>query len=204
MIPVARPAKPKTFDRACRRPGRKWLKANPTKPPKDLWTQFHEDLRSAFGERCGWLAMWISEAQVDHYLSKDHPNPSRRKKQRPLAYEWSNLRYASATVNNRKRNLDAAVLDPYEVQPGWFELDAALHLKVSTNCPLHERARAQFTVEKLELAQGAVAMRMRRKALQQYERMVKNGGSHSAALNQLDLDAPLLATYVRSLPAPSP
>ena len=97
MIPVRRPREPKTFDQSCRAAGKKWLQANPVasgKMPKDLWSQFETQLRVAFKERCGWLAMWIPRGQVDHYLSKHHPDPVRRKKQRRLAYEWDNLRYA--------------------------------------------------------------------------------------------------------------
>lgn len=200
MIPIKRPREPKTFGAACRTPGLAWLKANPTKPPKDLWSRFEPVLRAAFHERCGWLAMWIAVGQIDHYLSKDHPNAARRKKQRPLAYEWRNLRYAEGTVNNRKRNRDADVLDPFEVKAGWFALDAALHLKVAAACPVKVRARAEFTLKHLGLDRGRTAMRLRKKYLQQFEDAVAHGMDEAAALEQLEHDAPLLAAYVRSLP----
>lgn len=200
MIPVKRPKVPTTFGARCRKPGLAWLEANPTKPPKDLWSPFEPELRKAFKERCGWLAMWIAVGQIDHYLSKDHPDATRRKKQRPLAYDWRNLRYAEGTVNNRKRNQDGAVLDPFEVKAGWFALDAALHLEVAPACPANVRPRAEFTLKHLGLDRGRAAMRLRKKYLQQFEAAVAHGMDEAAALEQLERDAPLLAAFVRSLP----
>lgn len=200
MIPVARPKEPKRFDAACRAPGLAWLKKNPKEPPKDLWSPFEEDLRTAFHERCGWLAMWIPAGQIDHYLSKHHPNGKRRKKQRPLAYEWSNLRYADGSVNNRKRNADEAVLDPFEVTAGSFEVTASLRLRVAAACPALMRTRAAETLTRLGLDDGRVAMRMRQHFLARYEFAVKHGMSKAAALDQLERDAPLVAAYVRALP----
>ena len=86
--------------------------------------------------------MWIARGQVDHYLSKHHPDPAKRQRQRPLSYEWDNLRYADGEVNNRKRNRDAEILDPYEVRDGWFRLNNALELEVTTVCPKSMRPSA--------------------------------------------------------------
>lgn len=58
--------------------------------------------------------MWIAEGAVEHFLSK---------KNRPdLAYEWSNYRYIAGSVNGSKGTHDDKVLDPFEVQNGWFEV----------------------------------------------------------------------------------
>ena len=207
MIPVRRPREPKTFDARCRKPGKKWLMTNPVtsgKEPKDFWSQFEPELRAAFRERCGWLAMWIARGQVDHYLSKHHPDPAHRKKQRPLAYEWGNLRYADGDVNNRKRNRDAEILDPYEVRVGWFRLNDALELELTAACPASKRRRAAFTIRHLGLDHGTEVMRMRLHFLKTYEHEIANGMDAGAALGVLERAAPLLAEYVRSLPVAQP
>lgn len=144
--------------------------------------------------------MWIGRGQVDHYLSKHHPDPKRRRKQRRLAYAWSNLRYADAAVNALKGSLDEAVLDPYEIGDGWFALNDALELEVTSQCPVAERARASFTLDRLGLRDGLVAMRYRTQYLAEYQRAVSHGMNRSAALTLLDEKAPQIAAYVRTTP----
>lgn len=206
MIPVARPKRPRAFTERCTRRGEAWLAAHPLDAkgggpePRDYWSAFEADLRRAFSERCGWLAMWIACGQVEHYLSKHPPDPKRRRKQRRLAYAWRNLRYADASVNLRKGVHDEAVLDPYEVGDGWFALDAALELEVTAACPTVERKRADFTLDTLGLRRGTVAMRLRRQYLHEYATSVAHGMDATAALALLDAKAPQLAAYVRAAP----
>jgi len=58
--------------------------------------------------------MPVPHGSIDHFLPK-----SRRC---DLAYEWSNYRLATHRVNLHKSDsLD--VLDPFQIQPGWFVLD---------------------------------------------------------------------------------
>ena len=60
MIRVRRPREPKDFDARCRQKGTKWLNDHalqPDKEPTDFWSQFEPELRKAFKNRCGWLAM---------------------------------------------------------------------------------------------------------------------------------------------------
>lgn len=152
MIPVPRPKRPNGFLAQCTRRGEAWLKGHPLdakgggEEPRDYWSAFEPALRTAFSERCGWLAIWIHRGQVEHYRSKHPPDLKRRRTQRKLAYAWGNLRYADVSINLRKGNLDEAVLDPYEVGDGWFALNDALELEVTTACPGPEQARAAFTV----------------------------------------------------------
>jgi hypothetical protein len=203
VIPVRRPREPKTFDTICRAEGTKWLNANPVtagKEPRDFWSQFEPELRTAFKNRCGWLAMWIARGQVDHYLSKHPRNLALRAVQRPLSYEWKNLRYADGEVNNRKRNRDAEILDPYEVRDGWFQLNNALALEVTAACPTSKSKKAKFTIQHLRLDRGTAVMRLRQQFLARYEEEIANGMDVGAALNVLERDAPLIAEYVRSCP----
>ncbi len=143
--------------------------------------------------------MWIPQGQVDHYLSKHHPDPARRKKQRPLAYEWQNLRYADGEVNNRKRNRDAEILDPYEVRAGWFQLNNALELEVTAACPASKAARARFTNSHLGLDKGRAVMRLREHILANYRAELDGGMDADAAMEVLERDAPLIADHVRAL-----
>ena len=58
--------------------------------------------------------MYEPVGSVDHFRSWDnYPE---------LAYEWSNLRFAAEWMNKSKQTADDAVLDPYEVKAGWFEI----------------------------------------------------------------------------------
>lgn len=122
MIPVANPIpEPADFDAECRQKGVSWWVSrrlhgdtpNTAQFP-NYWAKYEGDLASAFHQRCGWWAMWIAEGAVEHFLSK---------KNRPdLAYEWSNYRYIAGSVNGSKGTHDDKVLDPFEVQNGWFEV----------------------------------------------------------------------------------
>ncbi|MBK7001352.1 MAG: hypothetical protein IPH35_15660 [Rhodoferax sp.] len=105
MIPVAKVKKPKDFDAKVKVPGDQWLKTNPTaKRPKALWAPYTKMLANGFSGLCGYAAMFdATGGTVDHYLSfKNHPQK---------AYDWSNYRFASATLNASKRNADDSVLD---------------------------------------------------------------------------------------------
>ena len=130
---------------------------------RDFWFPFREDLAEGFNWLCGYSAVRLSKGTVDHYRSKD-PKPS--ESQNPgLVYEWSNYRFADADINNSKRketNGDPLVLDPFEVQDGWFELlIPSLRLRITDKLPVALRNRAEFTVTKLGLRDGPAIMRLR-------------------------------------------
>lgn len=184
MIPVANPiAKPADFDRDCRKPGLTLLCRN--RKPKCFpghWQKFQPDLADGFQNRCGWWAMQIEDGAVDHFLSKkNHPR---------LAYTWSNYRYIAGTVNSSKGNLDEQVLDPFEVQAGWFKiLLPSMQLVRTANVPPSLQAKADFTIKRLWLINGAKVRRNRRRWYEGY----KKGLITPAGLN---VYAPLLAEAV--------
>lgn len=103
-------------------------------------------------------------------------------------------------MNNRKRNRDAEILDPYEVGDGWFRLNNALELEVTPACPPSEGPRAAFTIRHLGLDRGTAVKRLRERFLATYEAEIANGMDVDAAMEVLERDAPLIAEYVRSLP----
>ena len=82
-------------------------------PP--YWREALDDLQAAYGRVCAYLCVRIStDPTVDHYVAK-----SRRW---DLVYEWSNYRLACAAMNSYKGE-HGDVLDPFELQHGWFALE---------------------------------------------------------------------------------
>jgi hypothetical protein len=193
VIPVANPIpEPTLFNANCRLPGHAWLAANPTKDchaASGYWTPFRPDLRKAFRKRCGYLAVKLhQDGVVDHYVSC--------KEDRTKAFEWSNYRYASETVNSRKQAFDRRkrrVLDPFEVEDGWFRvLLPSFELVLTDAVPAAIRPLAQETLEGLGLGDGYEAREARWSA---YESHWNDGDINMIGLAR---DAPLVAAAVEA------
>jgi hypothetical protein len=184
MIRAPRLPEPDDFDAKVRRPGALWLAANPgVKRPRALWTPYTPVLDAGYGGPCGYAAMLDpTGGTVDHYLSVTH--------HRDLAYEWSNYRFASATMNSKKRAEDDRVLDPEEVRAGWFEiLRASLQMRMTDRVPARLRAKAAHTLERLGLANGERVIRWRRSWYELYQR-------GDLSIDGLRTVAPLIAAAV--------
>lgn len=189
MIPVANPIpEPADFDAECRQKGNQWLASHPgadTSIYPGYWAKYENDLATAFHQRCGWWAMWIAEGDVEHFLS--------RKNRPELSYEWSNYRYIAGSVNGSKGNHDDKVLDPFEVQNGWFEvLLPSMQLVATPTLPTHLSARAEFTLKQLKLRHGSKVVRCRKRWYQQF----KDG---KLSMDGLRANAPLVADAARKL-----
>lgn len=120
MIPVSLKQEPVNFNDTVRVPGQSFLSLNPH-PKRDewrpYWTKVLPNLRLEYKGICSYSATWIPHStgshSVDHFLPKDlYPF---------LAYEWNNFRYCSSRFNSRKRIKN--ILDPFTIQPGWFEIN---------------------------------------------------------------------------------
>lgn len=184
MIPVAKVKKPKDFDQKVKAPGDEWLKANPSATrPEALWIPYTSTLADGFARLCGYAAMHDpTGGTVDHYLSF--------KKHRKLAYDWDNYRFASGTLNSSKRNADDAVLDPFEVGEGWFEIVLpSLQMLVTDAVPAAYRDKAEFTLKRLKLRDGERIIRWR----QSWYALYLEGKLSLAGLREM---APLLAQAV--------
>jgi hypothetical protein len=181
MIAVARPAEPERFDALVRQPGRTWLREHPdAKRPKDLWTLVSAELAMGFGQRCGYSAMHEPVGTVDHFVSIAAD--------RSLAYEWSNYRFASAWINSAKQN--QTVLDPFDVQDGWFEIELpSLELRVTDATPSEWRELADHTLTRLHLRDDERIMRQR----QAWYELYREGALTLEGLHGL---APLIARAV--------
>lgn len=155
MIAVDRVPEPPEFDAKARQPGLTWLVENPNAVRlRDYWSPFKPQLAAGFRQLCGYTAMYEPVGTVDHFVSI-HADSS-------LAYEWSNYRFAAGWVNSSKQTADM-VLDPFEVQDGWFEiLLPSLQLVVTDAVPAEHRARAMYTLERLHLRDDERVLRQRR------------------------------------------
>lgn len=189
MIPVDRVSKPLHFDRDVGTPGNDWLAANPdAKPEKfpDHWRHVRKDLEIGFSSLCGYSAIFTRPGTVDHYICKSSRHG------RDLAYEWSNYRFASSLMNQRKGTWNARILDPFEVGHGWFEilLPNLEMVLVEERIPAERRDDVKFTLETLRLDDDEEVLEIRR----HWYEMFSTG---DLTLRRLDQNAPLIARAVR-------
>ena len=154
MIPVTEVPEPSQFDTRARKPGNVWLTDNPNVDrPRDFWSPFRAVLATGFKDRCGYSAMHDLTGTVDHFKSF--------KTDRSSAYEWSNYRYASQWLNSSKKA--RAVLDPYEIGQGWFEvLLPSMELVLTASIPADVKPRAQAMLESFPIGRDPRIIRQRR------------------------------------------
>lgn len=165
MIPVAKPDEPDDFEKNVRTLGNQWLKDNPgAARPSPLWNRCSTELADHYANLCGYAAMLDpTGGTVDHYLSyKKHPE---------LAYEWSNYRFASGTLNSSKKTADDTVLDPHEVGAGWFEIILpSLQMRTTDAIPPAYREKAEYTLKRLKLRDGERIIRWRQSWYNMYKK----------------------------------
>ena len=186
MIRFERVPEPAGFDGQVREPGNAWLVANPNKKrPKDLWTPFKGHLAQGFRDLCAYSAMYEPVGTIDHFVSCDE--------NRRQAYEWNNYRFCAAWINSSKGNVPADdLLDPFEVENGWFEIHLpSLQLCVSDSIPEEARERAEYVLERLHLRDDERVIRQRR----EWYRMYQCG---ELSMSELEGKAPLIAAAARS------
>ena len=179
--PVDEPAE---FQERARVPGTAWLAANPeARRPKDYWTPFKGVLARGFRDLCAYSAMYEPVGTVDHFTSCDED--------RSKAYEWQNYRYCAAWINASKGKTRAdRLLDPFEIEDGWFELHLpSLQLRVSDVVPDEYRERAEYVLNRLRLRNDERVMRQR----SEWYRMYRSG---ELSLGGLEKKAPLIAAAI--------
>ncbi|QRN96882.1 hypothetical protein JRI60_49275 [Archangium violaceum] len=146
MIHVEPQPEPPDFDARVRQPGCADL-ASPEGELRPHWRQCLTQLWKAYRGVCAYSATYIPPGtgarSVDHFLPKS--------KRRDLAYEWRNYRLACDLMNARKNNFED-VLDPFEVQDGWFTLElSTLHVAPGEGLDEELRTRVQATIDRLRL-----------------------------------------------------
>lgn len=172
MIHVAAQPEPASFDRVVRQRGLAWLRnkgiaLGQPLPPKTAiepyWRHCLDDMYASYDGCCAYLAVFfervIGGGSVDHFIAKSQ--------RADLAYEWHNYRLACSRMNSRKRDF-GDVLDPFEVETGWF------HLELVSGCifpdphlPEEQRQDIQVTIDRLGL-DDAGNREMRARHYQEY------------------------------------
>ncbi len=149
MIHVDPQPEPPDFDQTVRTPGRRCCEKNPASSQElyPYWRACLDDLHKAYRGICAYVSIYIDRAtgarSVDHFIAKSNA--------RELTYEWSNYRLACSLMNSRKGRFDD-VLDPFEVEDGWFVIELAF-LKLFPNPELAPdlQDRVQDTINRLGL-----------------------------------------------------
>lgn len=156
MIHVAAQPEPSSFDTEVRQKGLAWLRKKNIDlrqplPPKTTiepyWRHCLDDMYTSYNGCCAYLAVFFERVtgggSVDHFIARS---------QRPdLSYEWSNYRLACSRMNSRKREYDD-VLDPFEVEDGWFHLEPVSgRVFPNPQLPDEQKQAVQATVKRLGL-----------------------------------------------------
>ena len=149
MIPVRPEPEYPEFDSEVRGPGRAFLTRNPQPSNRDFrshayWRRAAGSLKSAYASLCAYTSRHlVYTGSVDHF----HP-----KIRRPdLAYEWSNYRLARQRINLYKGDTEG-VIDPFEVQSGWFVLDLpSCLIRPGDGLNQRTRDRVSTTIDILKL-----------------------------------------------------
>jgi hypothetical protein len=174
MIPVALAPEPATFDVKVRQPGLRAIaelcgkqpkvKRRPGKPfqklrgvsqerdipPEkfpDYWVQSLDDLMKEYHQICAYSCFVIHRVtgarSADHFVAK-----SRNWRH---VYEWSNYQLCCGRLNSRKADI-GSVLDPFKIQPGWFQLELlGFQVHPDRMLPKATQAKIQRTIDRLGL-----------------------------------------------------
>ena len=157
MIRVVPAMEPAQFDERVRQPGLASIARLAAKAGsedsispsefKPYWRRALDDLLASYNRTCSYLSLYIPKAvgtpSVDHMVAK-----SRAWDQ---VYEWSNYRLACLLINARKGVAD--VLDPFEIDDGWFALELVeFQVVPGRGLPANVRIRVAETIDTLRLS----------------------------------------------------
>nr|VFJ89872.1 MAG: hypothetical protein BECKH772A_GA0070896_100189 [Candidatus Kentron sp. H]VFJ90905.1 MAG: hypothetical protein BECKH772B_GA0070898_1001213 [Candidatus Kentron sp. H]VFJ97919.1 MAG: hypothetical protein BECKH772C_GA0070978_100179 [Candidatus Kentron sp. H] len=169
MNPVTPQPEPEAFDARVRRPGQRYLATvgkNNAVPifrgRNKYWTEALDDLREAYKKICAYTCFYLppSPGSVDHFRPKSrHPE---------LAYEWDNFRLALPIVNSHKGD-SMDVLDPFQVEAGWFVLDfPSCLVKAGPGLSQSTVDRVNRTIDRLKLNDDDSFVEQRREIMIAY------------------------------------
>jgi len=172
MIRVVAQPEPASFDVEVRQKGLAWLRKKKIAidqplPPKmaiePYWRHCLEEMHARYDGCCAYLAVFFERVtgggSVDHFIAKSQ--------RLDLTYEWSNYRLACSRMNSRKREYDQ-VLDPFEIQNGWFHLEPVSgRIFPSPQLPEELQQAVKATIDRLGL-DDAGNREMRARHYQEY------------------------------------
>ena len=148
------------------------------------WTEALPELLEAYGRVCAYMSFYIERmtgaASVDHMLPKSL--------EWQVVYEWHNYRLACSLMNSRKNNY-RNVLDPFEVEDGWFRIELVGYQVIpAPQLPANIEAQVQATIDRLQLNDYEC-----RKLREDYVNYFNQG---DISLNHLRQRAPFLAREI--------
>jgi hypothetical protein len=150
VIPVEEQHEPSSFNRLVRQRGLRFIAKNPRPTSKqfgrhDYWKAIAKDLHAAYKGICAYRCVYLVEGDfsVDHFLPKSrHP---------VHAYEWKNYRLAGGRVNRHKDNCEG-IVDPFNLESGWFVLDfPSCLVRPSDHLTEEQRNLVERTISVLKL-----------------------------------------------------
>ena len=158
MIPVTPAPEPAAFDEKVRQPGRRAIReladglagSKDAIPPGKFppcWRKVLDELLTSYDRICSYLCLYIPRGagapSVDHMFPKSMHWDQ--------VYEWSNYRLACSLMNTRKGVAD--VLDPFEIEEGWFALELVdFQVVPGEGLPPDVASRVSETIERLRLS----------------------------------------------------
>ena len=161
MMRVIPAPEPDAFDQDVRQPGlralerlaRDYSRSKEAIPPSKFppyWRKSLGDLLASYHRICSYLCLYIPRGTGAR--SVDHMVPKSTAWYR--AYEWDNYRLACSLMNSRKRDA-VYVLDPFEVEDGWFVLELVAFQVLPADGLADPTATAvEDTIKRLRLNDG--------------------------------------------------
>lgn len=211
MIPVVQASEPPGFDAQVRQRGLSAIDELVGRPPRlprggprrkkvanqeqdipadafpPFWRAALPDMLTAYQSRCAYLAMHIypgtGSPTVDHALPKSYAWN--------MVYEWSNYRLCAAIINSKK-GASLTLVDPFDVQPGWFALNFnTFSVERGPAAPASEWSRIEATLPVLN-------QRPCEMARAEYVRCYRLGPDKGGiSLSHLESRAPFIAAELR-------
>ncbi len=216
MIPVSLAPEPAEFDSTVRQPGLRLIAEKIGEKPipsrkngspfkklvgvntrdkipadefKDYWREAIHDMLIAYKRICAYSCFSIH--RITGAASVDHMAPKSRRWDR--VYEWSNYRLASSRMNARKNNFED-ILDPFEIQDGWFQLeDFGFGIRANPNLQQDLIDRINETIKRLKLNDEY----HRNQREQDIEEYMNGKGGLAIPLWKLEQESPFVASELR-------
>lgn len=153
-------------------------------PP--LWTEALPEMLGAYDRICAYLCFYIERvtgaASVDHMLPKSLDWRE--------VYEWRNYRLACSKMNSRKNDY-RDVLDPFEIEDGWFRMELVGYQVIpAPGLPPEIHQKVEATIERLKLNDY--------ECLQLREEYAEAFASGDISLKHLRSRAPFLAREIEA------
>ena len=151
------------------------------------WREALGDLKTAYGHICAYCGFRIH--LVTGNATVDHMAPKSRSWDR--VYEWSNYRLAAGILNAAKNDFED-VLDPFEVEDGWFQLElVGFQVRPAPGLPAEQVTAIDATIERLDLN--------RPELLERREELVTDYQSQDLTLRIVQRESPFIARELQRL-----